>query len=84
MKLDDVVKRVDELLALAEKTLHTEFVRNGRLYVSPELFGNFRSGSISFISGVFGSGSPHYTEFHSQVKGHSDCSQVKLCAVPAG
>jgi hypothetical protein len=71
MKLDDIIKRADELLELAKKTLETKYVQNGRIYVNAELFGNFRSGSISFINRVFGSDSPHYMEFDSRVKAYS-------------
>ena len=67
MHLEDLIKRIDQLIQNADEVLQT--TRKGQIgsYVSAELFYAFRSASLSFFSMTFGKGHTHYDEFNSQV-----------------
>jgi hypothetical protein len=64
MKIEDLKRRVDDLLALSVQVLTTrqrsEF---GSSYVSSEAFNEFRSSSLSFLRNTFGIEHPFYKEF---------------------
>src|SRR6266446_665706 len=73
MKLEDLLKRVDELIRLGEQALAAKkynelaghFVEAGR-------YSEFRAASLSFVMRTFGVDSPHYKEFESSVTDQSD------------
>jgi len=68
MKIEDIKTRVDELISLAGTVLETSYRIEGfGTYVSSELFGRFRSGSLSFLRSTFGIDHPIYTEFDKKV-----------------
>jgi hypothetical protein len=63
MKIDDLKKRVDELINIADNVLNSRTSRDGISYVSSELFTEFRSATLSFLKNTFGSEHPFYLEF---------------------
>lgn len=74
MKLDDIIKRVDDLIKLGNETLATR--REGAnwpgAYVDTGKEAEFRSASLSFLSHTFGVASPYYKDFDSDVSGVDD------------
>ncbi len=66
MNIEDIRKRVDELIFKADQVLLT--IRPGRIghVVSSEEFSEFRSASLSFLRNTFGTEHPFYTEFNIQ------------------
>lgn len=81
MKLDDLKRRIDQLIEQADAVLATTKKRPtqsaggvivaGSIYVNSELYQEFRSASLSFISRIFGMDHNYYREFDSSVKGPS-------------
>lgn len=63
MKIDDIKKRVDELISIAGQVLTTRRSNELGSYVSPESFNEFRSASLSFLRNTFGNDHPFYKEF---------------------
>jgi hypothetical protein len=70
MKLNDWIKRCDELIALGQKALLT---KQSNQYTSDFLdktmVVQFRTSGLSFLEKVFGAGSPYCKDFHSLVEG---------------
>lgn len=69
MKLEDLVKRVEELIEKGQQTLGTkqsyrnvsgEFVDSGR-------FADFRTSSLAFLQRIFGEEAPNFREFDKKV-----------------
>ena len=53
MKNDDLTEKSDRLIGLGNDVLKTEFTdAHHTVWVSPELFGEFRSSSLSFLRKV--------------------------------
>lgn len=68
MKSDDLIKISDRLISLGNDVLKTEFAdAHHTVWVSPELFGEFRSSSLSYLRKVFGESHPHYREFNNKL-----------------
>ena len=72
MKIDDVKKRIDELIMLSEEVLSTQkpvpgYSKHGAS-VNNLSFNQLRSSSLSFLQGLFGENHPYYKEFNSNVK----------------
>jgi len=67
MKLNDLLKRVDELITMGEKTLETALPSDFGSYVETSQFRLFRSASLSFLLKSFGANHPYYVEFDEQV-----------------
>lgn len=63
MKIEDLKRRVDELLALSGQVLTTKRSSDFGTYVSSEAFNEFRSASLSFLRNSFGIDHPFYKEF---------------------
>lgn len=76
MKIEDLQKRIDGLISLAENVLTTTTETDIRVFVSNELFNEFRSLSLSFLEKIFGNKHTYYTEFNTKVK-HSKPSDTK-------
>lgn len=68
MKLDDIKKRVDELIFIAGQVLGTRYESEFYSFVSSEQFSEFRSASLSFLRNTFGTEHPFYIEFNNQAK----------------
>jgi len=63
MKLEDLVKRVDELIEMANKVLATKERKDYGWEVNYSLFHAFRSAGLSFLERVFGAKHAYYKEF---------------------
>src|SRR5258705_542787 len=72
MRLEDLEKRANELIAQAEDALKNARKVDYMTYVPNEKFSALRSASLSFIDRVFGQGHPHYREFDQKVKDVSE------------
>lgn len=68
MKIENLKKRVDELITLAGQVLLTKKSGDFSSSVSSELFNEFRSASLSFLRNTFGIEHPFYKEFNEQAK----------------
>src|SRR5258708_21751355 len=78
MKLDDLIKRADELLQIGNRTLATrQKSKYGGDYVERGKFAEFRAAVLSFVKRAFGTDSPHYTEFDKKVAA-SDAGMVEI------
>ena len=66
MKIEDLKKRVDELITIAGQVLETRRTIHISTIVSSELFNEFRSASLSFLKNTFGTDHPFYKEFNKQ------------------
>lgn len=70
MRLDDLVVRADQLLAMAQKTLSTSRrAKSGHDVVERTEFYAFRSASLSFLTNTFGTHHPYFKEFDRRVGG---------------
>ena len=68
MKNEDLIIKSDNLVSLGHEVLKTEFVdAHHTAWVSPELFGEFRSSALSFLKNVFGEKHPFYREFNDKL-----------------
>lgn len=67
MRLDDYLKRADELIDLADRSLATERLVNNHRFVDSEVFHEFRSSSLSFLRAAFGDDSTYSREFSKNV-----------------
>jgi hypothetical protein len=71
MKLEDLLKRVDELIKLGSETLTTQVKsKYNQTIVDAGRFSEFRSASLSFLIRTFGDASPYYTNFTTDVAGN--------------
>lgn len=68
MKIEDIKRRVDELITIAGQVLNTKRTGDFGSYVSSEHFNEFRSASLSFLRNTFGTDHPFYVEFNKQAK----------------
>ena len=78
MKLDDFIKRVDELIALGEASLKsaTDSELTGFKSIEPNVFERFRTASLSFLLMCFGRNHPYFDEFYNLVTGSIPYSSV--------
>jgi hypothetical protein len=68
MKAEDLIEKSERLISLGNDVLKTEFADAHRtVWVSPELFGEFRSSSLSYLRKVFGENHPYYREFDNNL-----------------
>lgn len=58
MKLDNLTKRIDELIQLAGQTIQTKYQSGYYELVNSELFYQFRSSSLSFLKNIYGEAHP--------------------------
>lgn len=68
MKIDDIKKRVDELINMAGLVLKSRRGTDFGEFVSSESFNEFRSASLSFLRNTFGVEHPFYKEFYENSK----------------
>lgn len=71
MFLDDVVKRVDQLIQQGKSVLNTITTSDdgSMQWVDSGSIKGFRSAALSFIERVYGKNHSHYEEFHRNVAG---------------
>jgi hypothetical protein len=67
MKIDDLKRRINELITLADTTLSHRFEDSYGYYVQVEEYQELRSSCLSFISNTFGEKHPFYKEFISNI-----------------
>ena len=67
-KLESLIARADELLALGDQVRATASGDGSNSSVDTRLFYNFRSAGLSFLLKVFGAAHPYYTEYNGKVK----------------
>jgi hypothetical protein len=77
MKLDDLKRRIDELIAKGDSTLATKRRNDWGEYVETKAFNEFRSASLSFILSTYGENWPYYKDFNEHVADVSS-DQVKM------
>jgi len=70
MKLEDLVKRTDELIKMGQVALSTATPRDhmSGFFVPAAYFAEFRSAALSFLERTFGTNSTLYKEFDSSVR----------------
>lgn len=77
MKLEDLVKRVDELIKMANEALNTaQYDEMGGSWVDTGLFQGFRAASLSFLERTFDAKHTYYKEFNTVVR-HDDPKHVE-------
>jgi hypothetical protein len=70
MKIQDLVKRIDELIKMGNNVLKTgQPDEEGYVYVNTGAIKSFRSSGLSFIERVYQNQHPHYIEFELNTKG---------------
>jgi hypothetical protein len=68
MKSEDLIEMADRLINIGNDVLKTSFTdAHHTVWVSHELFGEFRSSTLSFLRKVFGENHPHYLEFNKLI-----------------
>ena len=72
MKVENLIKRVDELIALAQNALAGMRVGSFGPIVKSDDFTNLRASALSFIAMVYGQEHSHYTEFDKRVTDVND------------
>ena len=68
MKIDDIKKRINDMIKLADNVLATKVTNDYVSSINSELFHEFRSASLSFLINTFGEGHPFYQEFEKNTK----------------
>lgn len=68
MKLEDLKRRIDELIKFSDAVLSTTYKDGYSTYVSSEKFIEFRTMVLSFLKSAFTVEHPFYTEFIANVK----------------
>jgi hypothetical protein len=63
VKLEDLRKRINELIALADQVMGTKQSGEWESTVNSEKFHHLRSATLSFLKNTFGSDHPYYLEF---------------------
>src|SRR5687768_3983667 len=63
MKLEDWLRRTDEVLALGHAALNIVRRTDFGDYLAEDKFAEFRTAALSFLSNVYGSKHPYYAEF---------------------
>ncbi|WP_077531137.1 hypothetical protein [Vreelandella utahensis] len=82
MKVDDLVNRVDELLAMGKEVLTTRRRSDfGGEFVDSGLMSGFRSASLSFVERIYGSTHPHFSEIKEGAKGSRPGDADKCIAI---
>jgi len=70
VKIEEVLRRIDELIELANRAMQNRN-SNFQSYVSTEVAFEYRSAVLSFLLNTFGKEHPFYKEFESNGKGTS-------------
>lgn len=67
MKLDDLAKRADELIKMAQYAIDRKTLSEYGAYIDDGVYHGFRSGSLSFLEATFGANHAYYKEFDKTV-----------------
>lgn len=71
LRVEDFVRRAEELLAAADGVLSTkfgvEYMTGTQYYVDSGAIAGFRAAALSFLANAFGTHHPFYTEFNEHV-----------------
>tara|TARA_R100000935_G_C2770450_1_gene137442 strand:- start:141 stop:803 length:663 start_codon:yes stop_codon:yes gene_type:complete len=67
MRLEQLAKRVDDLIELSLKVSRSRHTKYSEL-LNTELFNEFRSSALSFIKSLVGENHPYYKEFNTRVR----------------
>lgn len=68
MNIEKLIEKAEHIIILGNEALKTKFVDSHHaVWVSSEIFGQFRSSSLSYLRKVFGENHPHYLEFNEKV-----------------
>jgi hypothetical protein len=72
MELDNLVRRIDQLLSIGHQVLNTRHMDEygESEWIDAAKMIGFRSAGLSFIERVYGTKHPHYIEFNDSVNGH--------------
>lgn len=73
MNLQDLVRRVDELLTLGERVVNTRYSTDNRYsvnFVQAAPMAEFRTAVLSFVDRVYGREHPHFEEFQKRAGKH--------------
>jgi hypothetical protein len=70
LKIEDFIKRAEELMRQADDVLKTKVTSSDGIYswVDQGRFSGFRAASLSFIENLFGPNHPYYKDFDKQCK----------------
>ena len=68
MQIEEIKKRIDELLLLSVQVSNTKRTSEWGSYVDSEIFSQFRSASLSFLKNTFGTAHPFFNEFDLKAK----------------
>ena len=68
MRIEEIGKRLNELISLSDEVLATEKASSHGSSVSTVYFNTFRSACLSFLRNTFGELHPFYFEFNTKVK----------------
>lgn len=72
MKLEDFIKRADQLVQQADEVLLTRQEDDfGSDWVDKGLFSGFRAASLSYLKNLYGSDHPFYEDFDEQCQDHA-------------
>jgi hypothetical protein len=66
MKLDDLIRRIDEIIGMGREVLTTKYTQGQRYpvaHVRDAPMAGFRSAALSFIERVYGRGHSHFEQF---------------------
>ena len=69
MKIEDIKRRVNELIDLANYVISTQKRSDYGTYVNDIDYNEFRSSTLSFLQNIFGIEHPFYNEFNTKVIG---------------
>ena len=68
MRIDDLKRRINELISQADHLLTTTYQMADYKWVNSEKFYAFRTASLSFLKNTFGETHPYYQEFNDHVR----------------
>ena len=80
MKLDDWIRRAEQLIELADKTIETakdSQYGQSATSVDGQLYSQLRSASLSFLKNCFGDDHPYYEEFAQRTGGVAKLHHVE-------
>ncbi len=77
MKIEDLSKRIDELISMADNVLTTT-TNTGIRTVNLEGYNSFRTASLSFLKNTFGATHPYYENFNVEVRAIASAAYVEI------
>lgn len=85
MKIEDLIKRLDQLITMGNAVVSTSQVDEyGYRNVNTGAIKSFRSSGLSFIERVYKNSHPHYIEFDANTKGYdADNAEIGISILEA-